>query len=198
MIEVFADIWCPFAYVGLLIVRDRRDAHAPGMSVAVRAWPLELVNGHPMDVGKTTKNVRELRSQLGVSLFEGFDPHTFPTTTLPALAAVAAATRAGQGEAASFRVRSALWEEGRNIGDEDVAAGLASEFGVTITDADRQRVLDDWHEGQERGVKGSPHFFCGGRDEFCPSLALQRDDNGQLHVAPDPYRLEAFLEGCWR
>lgn len=197
MIEVFADIWCPFAYVGLLIVRDRRDQRAPGTEIRVRAWPLELVNGHPMDVGKTTKNVRELRKQLGVPLFEGFDRHTFPTTTLPALALVAAAARVGEDEAASYRVRSALWEEGRDIGDEDVVAALATEFGVTITDADRQTVLDDWHEGEQRGVKGSPHFFCGGRDEFCPSLALQRDDNGQLHVAPDPHRLEEFLESCW-
>ncbi|HVT75821.1 MAG TPA: DsbA family protein [Acidimicrobiales bacterium] len=197
MIEVFADIWCPFAYVGLQIVRARRDEFAPDVPVRVRAWPLELVNGAPMDVGKTTRNVAALREQLDVGLFEGFDPARFPTTTLPALAAAAAATRAGHGEAANFRVRAALWEEGRDIGDEAEAAALAAEFGVEITDADRQSVLDDWHEGQQRGVQGSPHFFCGANNVFCPSLALARDDDGVLHVAPDPSRLEAFLSSCW-
>ena len=57
--------------------------------------------------------------------------------------------------------------------------------------------VEDWHEGQARGVVGSPHFFCGDRDVFCPSLALERDREGHLHVAPDPVRLEAFLEECW-
>jgi len=195
--EVFADIWCPFAYVGLMIVRARREERSPDTPIRVRAWPLELVNGQPMDVGKTTKNVRELRRQLGTPLFEGFDGQAFPSTTLPGLAFVAAADRKGRGEEASFEVRTALWERGLDVGDEAAVAVLADAFGVRITDDDRQAVLDDWHEGQARGVQGSPHFFCGDRDEFCPSLALQRDANGQLHVAPDPHRLEVFLAECW-
>ena len=52
----------------------------------MRAWPLELVNGAPMDVDKTARNVPCLREQLGLALFNGFDPDNFPTTTLPALA----------------------------------------------------------------------------------------------------------------
>ncbi len=200
MIEVFADIWCPFAYVGLRVVRTRRDLSSPTTAIRVRAWPLELVNGAPMDVEKTTHHVQDLREQLGLALFRGYDPDNFPTTTLSGLAFVAAAERVseGGGEAASFRIRESLWEQGRDVGDDAVVAGLADEFGVTITDADRQAVLDDWHDGQRRGVKGSPHFFCGDRDEFCPSLAMQRDDDGDLHVAPDPQRLEVFLQGCWR
>ncbi len=197
MIEVFADIWCPFAWVGLQIVRERRDERAPGTPIVVRAWPLELVNRSPMNVDKTVHHVHDLRTQLHVELFEGFDPQHFPTTTLPGLALVAAATREGRNEAASFRVREALWEQGRDIGDSAVAASLATELGVTVTDTDRQTVLDDYAEGQRRGVKGSPHFFCGGRDEFCPTLSLSRDDEGQLHVERDPARLEAFLESCW-
>lgn len=197
MIEVFADIWCPFAYVGLQIVRARRDQRAPQTAIAVRAWPLELVNGKPMDVGKTRDNVRELRSQLGIELFAGFNPDHFPTTTLMALAAVTAAARVGRGEDASFRAREALWEEGRDIGDPRVADALASEFGVSIEQEDRRAVLADWHDGEARGVIGSPHFFCGGRDVFCPSLSLERDDAGQLHIAPDPSRLEQFLDACW-
>jgi predicted DsbA family dithiol-disulfide isomerase len=157
-----------------------------------------LVNGEPMDVAKTAQHVKDLQEQLGLALFRGFDPDHFPTTTLPALALVAAAQRDGRGEEASFRVREALWEQGLDIGDDAVIAKLAAELGVEITDADRQAVLDDYAEGQRRGVQGSPHFFCGNRDEFCPSISVERDDTGELSVKPDPLRLEAFLEGCWR
>lgn len=198
VLEVFADIWCPFAYVGLRVVRTRRDLHSPATAIRVRAWPLELVDGVPMDPAATAQHVEDLKDQLGLALFRGFDPERFPTTTLPALALVAAAERAGGGEEASFRVRDALWEEGRDIGDEGVVAALAREFGVTVTEADRATVLDDWSEGQQRGVQGSPHLFCGTRNEFCPGLSVGHDDAGQLQISPDPQRLEAFLEGCWR
>ncbi len=151
-----------------------------------------------MDVAKTARHVDDLKQQLGLALFRGFSPDNFPTTTLSALAFVAAAYRIDRGEEASFRVREALWEQGRNIGDESVVAELAAAFEVVVTDADRQTVIDDWHDGQARGVKGSPHFFCGNRNEFCPSLAMASDADGHLTVKPDPHRLEEFLEGCWR
>ncbi len=94
-------------------------------------------------------------------------------------------------------VREVLWEDGRDIGAADVVTDLAAEFAVSIIDADHASVLADWHEGEARGVKGSPHFFCGERDEFCPSLSLSRDPVGDLHVKPDPGPLEAFLDTCW-
>lgn len=151
-----------------------------------------------MDVDKTARNVESLRRQLGLALFTGFSPDNFPVTTLPALAFVAAATRVDRDEEASYRIRDALWEEGLDVGSEAVVSEIAANFGFTIGDDDRQAALDDYEEGQRRGVKGSPHFFCGNRDEFCPSLELARTADGELVIKPDPYRLEEFLEGCWR
>jgi predicted DsbA family dithiol-disulfide isomerase len=197
MIEVFADIWCPFAHVGLQMTRRQRDARAPGAAIRVRAWPLELVNGEPQDAQKAAEHIHDLCTQLGVDLFNGFSVETFPRTTLPALALVAAAERAGRGEAASYRVRHALWEEGRDIGQPEVVAQLAVELDVVVNDADTQTVRDDWHDGQRRGVQGSPHFFCGDREAFCPSLVIEHDSDGDLHVRPDPSRLAAFLDACW-
>jgi predicted DsbA family dithiol-disulfide isomerase len=198
VIEAFADVWCPFAYVGLQLTRTERDLHAPATPIRIRAWPLELVNGAPMDVAKTAGNVADLRAQLGLTTFAGFDAAHFPTTTLPALALIAAAyaTGDGPGERAAFRVREALFERGADISDPAVLDAIARELGVSVVDADRQTVLDDWSEGAGRGVQGSPHFFCGGRDVFCPSLSLSRDDHGQLHVVPDPAKLQS-LDGCW-
>jgi predicted DsbA family dithiol-disulfide isomerase len=197
VIEVFADIWCPFAYVGLTIARQLRDARAPGTPIAVRAWPLELVNGEPQDPERAAEHVRDLRAQLGVDLFNGFDASRFPTTTLPALAFVAAAQRSDRGEEASYNVRAALWEQGLDIGDAAVVSALAQSFDTEVTDADRAAVLSDWHEGERRGVVGSPHFFCGGRDKFCPGLQIERNDAGELLVAPNRAEFEAFLESCW-
>ncbi len=135
MIEVFADVWCPFAYVGLYLVRRRLDAGAPGLALRSRAWPLELVDGAPMDVAKTARNIADLRGQLGVDLFNGFNPDTFPSTTLPALAVIEAAERsdAALGERAAFRLREALFEDGADIGRPDVVAAVAAELGVTVS-----------------------------------------------------------------
>ena len=50
VIEVFADIWCPFAHVGLLAIAEERIRTGRfDVAIRVRAWPLELVNGVPLD-----------------------------------------------------------------------------------------------------------------------------------------------------
>ena len=49
-VEVYADITCPFTHVGLKQVVRHVDAMAEPAEVIVRAWPLEWVNGKPLDV----------------------------------------------------------------------------------------------------------------------------------------------------
>jgi hypothetical protein len=56
--------------------------------------------------------------------------------------------------------------------------------GVESFDAvDERAVLADLHEGKRRGVKGSPHFYCGNFDAFCPSLDISRSKDGELMVS---------------
>jgi len=199
-IEVFADIWCPFAHVGLRRVVDRRAVLPhPEMVLGIRAWPLELVNGRPLDPDTTAHHVHDLRTQVAPDLFRHFDADHFPTTTLPALACAHAAYRYGTttGEAVNLALRDALFEEGLDISRPEVLADIAGAWGVAPYGEDAtQGVLDDWHEGTERGVKGSPHFFCGDRDAFCPSLDISRDGTG-LDINPDLGALDAFLAGCF-
>jgi hypothetical protein len=57
-------------------------------------------------------------------------------------------------------------------------------------------VRADWHEGRRRGVLGSPHFFCGGTDVFCPTLDITKDPVEGLSVVRDVLRLTAFVERC--
>ena len=54
VLEVYADIWCPFAYVGLHCVAARRSERGrDDVLLDIRAWPLELVNGAPLDPDTT-------------------------------------------------------------------------------------------------------------------------------------------------
>ena len=195
-IEVFADIWCTFAHVGLRSVAEhRRRLGRDDVVIHVRAWPLELVNQAPMDVAKAAEHVVELREHVAPHAFAGFDPAHFPSTTLPALALVARAQRTDPllGERASFEVRDALFERGQNIADLAVLQALAEQLGIPMPDeTDHAAVLADWEAGKARGVIGSPHFFAAGRDEFCPSLHITRADHG-LTIHRNAERLGDFL-----
>ncbi|MFI5042121.1 MAG: DsbA family protein [Acidimicrobiales bacterium] len=199
-IEMYADIWCPFSHVGLRSVVRRRDEQGRSdVVLRVRAWPLELVNGAPVDPTMTAGHVQALQAQVVPNLFARFDPGHFPRTTLPALAVEAAAYRQDErtGEAVSLALRDALFEQGRDVSHPDVLAEVAGAFGVSPAGPEDERaVLADWHEGQARGVKGSPHFFCGLSDVFCPSLDIARDAEGNMEVRFDTEALDAFLTDC--
>jgi predicted DsbA family dithiol-disulfide isomerase len=195
VIEVFADVSCPFAHVGLRRVvaeRDRRGRAGP--LLRVRAWPLELVNGAPMTGEALQPKVDALRSSVAPDLFAGFAPERFPATTLPVLAAEAAAHRAGPavGERFSLAVRTALFEQGQDPSEPGVLGALLAEHGLDPSAVDPSAVLADWQEGRRRGVIGSPHFFDGDRGWFCPSLAIRHDDEG-YDIRVDAEGLARFL-----
>jgi predicted DsbA family dithiol-disulfide isomerase len=200
LIEMYADIWCPFAHVGLRsLVRRRNQIGRDDVVVRVRAWPLELVNGAPLDPRATAEHVDALRAQVAPDLFAGFDAEHFPRTSLPALALAAAAYRRsdGIGEAVSLALRDAIFEEGRDISCPDVLADVAYAHGIGESGPeDDEAVRAEWREGQSRGVKGSPHFFCGKVDAFCPSLLITKDARNEIHIGRDTAMLESFLATC--
>lgn len=199
-IEAFADVWCPFAYVGLRAIageldrRGRRD-----VSLLVRSWPLELVNGAPMNPDKTEDHIHHLQASVAPELFRGFNRSTFPTTTIPALALTVRAYRhsAQTGLAVAFAVREALFEDGLDVASPSVIAAIAGRFGlVGPSTADTDAVTTDWREGQQRGVIGSPHFFCGDVQGFCPSLDIQRTPEHGMQIALDAAGISTFLDAC--
>lgn len=170
------------------------------MIVRVLSWPLELVNGKRLDPMITANHVDDLRTQIAPDLFTGFDPEHFPRTTLPALAFAAAAYRqdARIGETVSLALREAIFEEGRDISHSDVLADVASAYGVASVGAeDIEAVRREWHEGEARGVKGSPHFFCGEINAFCPSLDISTDEEGHLRLRRNIELLNVFLADCF-
>ena len=194
-IEVYADVVCPFTHVGLRRLTDRRDQLGSAESVRVRAWPLELVNGEPLEARLVAEEVEELRRQVAPDLFVGFDPRHFPGSSLPALALVAAAYRTSDllGERVSLAVRHALFEEGRDIAKTPVLADIARAHSVMAVERrDEATVVEEWHEGEQRGVRGSPHFFVDGDGFFCPFLDISRvgDD---LCIRTDPIGFDRFV-----
>jgi len=185
-IEVFADIMCPFTHVGLRRLADARRERSLHGSVRVRAWPLELVNGAPIAADLAAREIAALRATVAPDLFAGFDPAVFPRTSMPAFGLAAAAYTVNDevGEGVSLAIRDALFEDGRDVGDAQVLADIGDRFAVqplspSITTA---AVRADWERGRARHVQGSPHFFVGDRDWFCPSLRIRHGDDETLLI----------------
>lgn len=200
VIEVFADVACPFTHVGLRrFVDRRRELGAAELTLHVRSWPLEIVNGEPMDPAFIAEEVDEIREQVAPELFVGFDRDAFPSTSLPALTLAVAAYDAGRsvGEAVSLELRDLLFERGVDIADPTILSALAREHGIEADLSDHRRVREDHAEGVARGVVGSPHFFTPTGAFFCPSLEVGRDDEGHLRITPDPIGLEEFMQSCF-
>lgn len=200
VIEVFADVACPFTHVGLRrFVELRANLDRPDVTLWVRAWPLEIVNGAPLDPAFIGAEVNDIRSQVAPDLFNGFTQAAFPASSLPALtlAATAYTVDRATGEAVSLALRDLLFEQGANIAHDDVLSRLAATHGLTPNPGDAHHVHDDHAEGLARGVVGSPHFFTPDGGFFCPSLDIHRDDEGHLRISADASRFEGFIASCF-
>jgi predicted DsbA family dithiol-disulfide isomerase len=199
IVEVFADVCCPFTHVGLRrLVARRRDFGRDDVVLRIRAWPLELVNGEPLDPDFVAEEIEALRGGVAPDLFAGFAPASFPRTSLPALALACDAYRRGDatGERISLALRTVLFEEGRNVAERAELTRIAATEGLEIPGPDAHKaVLDDLAEGRERGVIGSPHFFSGDEGFFCPALEIDRVD-GHLRIREDKAGFSRFLERC--
>ncbi len=189
-IEVFADILCPFTHVGLHTLIDRRTER--GLSeprLRIRAWPLELVNGAPLDRHHIAAEITALRDSVRPDLFAGFSVDSFPQTSMAAFALTAAADRTDDPvviEEVGMALRHAVFEEGIDIGAPDLVAPIAARFNLEPLDAESADavVRADWDEGKRRGVVGSPHFFTDdGGSWFCPGLDISRDSRGDFVIA---------------
>ena len=201
VVEVFADVVCPFTHVGLRRLTSQREARGRGdVVLRCRAWPLELVNGAPLDPALVAEEVAALRASVAPDLFEAFDADRFPRTSIPALSLAAAAYRVGltTGEHVSLALRSAVFEEGRNLEDPAVLAAIAVDAGLGPDAAavDEDAVRGDWEQGARRGVVGSPHFFVDGTGLFCPSLRITHDEHG-FSIEFDRPGFDDFVARCF-
>lgn len=194
-LEVFADISCPFTHVGLRRVVSELEDLDGDVEIVVRAWPLEWVNDVPLDADAVEHKIAVLREQLGTRDFAGFSTDAWPSTTIPALNLAAGAydVDAAAGLAVSLALREALFERGADVSDPAVLATIAERFGLELpASAAGEQVRADYDEGGRRGVRGSPDFWVGDEEFFCPALTLGHDDDG-LTAAFDTEGLARFL-----
>ena len=195
-IEVFADINCPFTHVGLKLVTAELASLPTAVECLVRAWPLEWVNGAPLDAAAVGSKVDVLRRGLGVDHFSGFRADRWPATTIPALnlAAEAYAVDSAIGLGVSLGLRDALFERGQDVSNPQVLAAIAAANDLPLPSAQpSEAVLGDYAEGLRRGVRGSPDFYIEGEGFFCPSLDLDHDASGHLTADFDSAGLSRFL-----
>lgn len=206
VIEVFADVSCPFAHAGLERIVTLLDERTSGpLDVWIRAWPLEWVNGTPLDPGAVAEKAEVLTERLAIDSFVGFDPAVWPASTIPALNLTATAYDIDHatGLAVGLALREALFRRALDIGDPDVLAAIAETHGLPPGDpealsdvAGTSAVRDDYAEGQRRGVRGSPHYWVADHEFFCPALVIGHDDHGGLTADFDPAGLTAFLDAA--
>jgi predicted DsbA family dithiol-disulfide isomerase len=199
-IEVYGDIVCPFTHVGLRRLTEAREGRHAFVPIRVHAWPLEWVNEHPLDRALVSREIDALRASVAPELFAGFDGGAWPRTSLPAfgLAARAYAHEDATGEAISLAIRDALFEQGLDIADLDVLRHIGAPYGVTPLDAAAARtaVHREFERGRTRLVRGSPHFFVGDRNWFCPTLEISHRDDGNFDISVAEDRLRDFYEAA--
>lgn len=195
VVEVYADITCPFTHVGLRrFVEGRTAAGRMDVALRVRPWPLELVNGKPLAAPFVAEEIEEIRPQVAAELFGGFNASTFPSSTLALHALTESAYDVGLdvGERMSLEIRDLVFEQGVDASDPVELAALASRHEITPARSTHD-VDDAYHAGITRRVKGSPHFFVGSSDFFCPGLDIRRDADGHLHVTANTEAFDHFL-----
>ncbi len=199
-IEIFADLLCPFAHVGIhKVLAARLDRTGNSPLLWIRAWPLETINHAPWDAQLIAQEVSALRASVAPDLFVGFDEDSFPATSLPALAVASAAyrTNIALGETVSLELRNRLWEHGQDITDSGFLNALCAKHGIAVLAVDHATIEADHVNGEDRGVKGSPYFIVGDTGYFCPAFNVSHDDSG-FHVEPDSQRFDAFVQKVFR
>lgn len=196
MLEVYADLWCPFAHVGLRTAAKLRDELSPGTALLIRAWPLELMNGQALNADKTAGNVEALRNAVAPELFQNFKTRVMPASTIQGLALIEAANDKDPvlGERIGLGLRNLLFEHGVKIDNLELLRGIARQNGLdpSVVD-DHALVKRRWEEGRSKGVVGSPHFFSDHADLFCPLLEISRDEMSSLHISRNSERMSEFL-----
>ncbi len=197
-IEIYADVVCPFAYVGLTrLMAKRASLGRDDVHLQIRSWPLELVNSAPVDGTFIGHEIDEIAPQIAPDLFKDFRAATFPASSVPSLALTAAAYDIDDqtGENVAMAVRRALFENGQDVSNTTVLQEIAEEHGLTSLGT-KEQVLVEYARGQERGAVGSPHFFIDDNSQFCPVLDISKVD-GHLKVNVDQPAMDELINRCF-
>ena len=179
-VVLFSDIGCPWATLAvhrLLTTRADLDLD-DAVRIEHRAFPLEVVNGKPTP--KRTLDaeipvVGAAATDFGFTIWQA-DASEWPVTTLPALEAVEAAKQQSleASEQLDYGLRRAFFAESRCISIPEVIVDVArqcpavdaDELAAALERGDSRAEMLEHHRRHEEAVKGSPHVFVPGGQEF--------------------------------
>jgi predicted DsbA family dithiol-disulfide isomerase len=191
-IQVWSDLLCPFAYVGLVRLRRARTRLELDGSVHVehRTFPLELFNGpHPRrGTDSEAVGLGQIEPEAEFRLWSAADD-LYPHTVLLAAEAVHAATAQSltAGEELDFALRRAFWTQSHSISHRQVIIDVAGELPAGLLDVDalaaalddgrhRAAVMADYAVSQTDAVDGSPTFrLADGTAVTNPGLTVHWD-----------------------
>jgi predicted DsbA family dithiol-disulfide isomerase len=192
-VQVWSDLLCPFAYVGLL--RFYRARTRLGLDDAVRvehrSFPLELFNGPHPRRGTDSEAVGLGRIEPGAEfrLWSGPDDR-YPHTVLLAAEAVLAAGAQSHaaGEALDLALRRAFWTHSRSISHRGVILDVAGEAGA-VDVGKLAAALDD---GRHRADLMAD--FAVARTDAIAASPTFRLADGSAHTNPG---IEVHWDGPW-
>ncbi|MEU6795075.1 DsbA family protein [Nonomuraea wenchangensis] len=182
-VQIWSDLLCPFAYVGLIWLRRARARLGLDGRVRVehRIFPLELFNGPHPRRGTDTEAVGlgQIEPAANFRVWAAPDD-LYPHTVLLAAEAVHAASAQSleAGEELDLALRQAFWTHSRSIGHRqvilDVAAGVP---GGVVDVAALRAALDD---GRHR-ADVMRDFAISGTDAITGSPTLRFADGTSTH-----------------
>jgi predicted DsbA family dithiol-disulfide isomerase len=169
-IEVWSDLLCPFAYVGLLRLRRARARLGLDTRIEHHTFPLELFNGPHPRRGTDTEAVGlgQIEPEAAFRVWTAADD-LYPHTVLLAAEAVHAASAQNltAGEELDLAVRRAFWTQSRSISHRqvilDVAAAIpqvdVDELTAALDDGrHRKQVMTDFAVAGSDAIPASPTF----------------------------------------
>jgi predicted DsbA family dithiol-disulfide isomerase len=213
VVTVYADVVCPFATFTLRGLRATRDRLGLDVRFDLRAYPLELVNRRPHDLGMIELEkpvLAKLDAQLGWRRWRA-DPSTWPVTTLLALEAIQAAKRPEVGglaasEELDLALRRAVFLDSRCIAVLPVILEVAEECpdmdrGALAADlmhgVGRVDVVEQYAYIERKDVSASPHVFGpDGRDWVGPGLEFDRRGDYPVVTGYHPEVYEEILHAA--
>ena len=139
VVEVFADLGCPFTHVGLRRFVERRAERGRGdVHLLVRSWPLEVVNGTPLDADFIAEEVDDIRAAVAPDLFTGFAATAFPASSIPGLALAAAIDGVGVALASKPLVEAEV-AAGRLVMPFDIVIRPRQAYYLVVSEAVAER-----------------------------------------------------------
>ena len=201
-ITIYSDYVCPFCYLGRKSLADYQETRDEDLDIDWRPFDLRSRQRRPdgtlddsVDSGKdeeyyaeARENVERLREEYGAD-----EMSTDLVGDVDGFLAQVASLYVREEDPEQWlafdeAVFAALWEDERDVGDRDVLADIAADFGLdgeeireVVDDEDwRDRLRDSFADARELGVTGVPTFVY--------------DGHGARGAVP-PSQLERLVEG---